>query len=172
LKNIAAESQCVCSKKDDEEWVDPNLSRRGSYTKSSSVKIEKGCTTTKTLDSPTHSKVSSISNEIDSDDLSRRGDNNVLESDEGEAPSRPIKNVEKTKRAGSSPYIVFCQETRPTLAAAHPNLGFIALNKMLAQMWSELDEPAKLVNGFNSLQFIVLFIFFFYISIRSMIGKS
>jgi hypothetical protein len=95
LKNIAAESQCVCSKKDDEEWVDPNLSRRGSYTKSSSVKIEKGCTTTKTLDSPTHSKVSSISNEIDSYDLSRRGDNNVLESDEGEAPSRPIKNVER-----------------------------------------------------------------------------
>jgi hypothetical protein len=55
----------------------------------------------------------------------------------------------KTKRA-PSPYIIFCQEKRPELRAAHPNATFGEMGKMLGQMWAQMDEKAKAVS-FNLL---------------------
>ncbi len=72
------------------------------------------------------------------------------------APKAQPKKVEKTtakakaekpkSKRTPSPYIIFCQEKRPELKAAHPNATFGEMGKMLGQMWGQMDEKAKAVS--------------------------
>jgi hypothetical protein len=73
------------------------------------------------------------------------------------APKTAAKKTEKKTKAAPaekvkgkrqpSPYILFCKEKRPELKAAHPTASFGEMGKMLGQLWSQMDEKAKVVSS-------------------------
>lgn len=64
------------------------------------------------------------------------------------------KAVKKTKAdkpkapRAPSPYILFCNDKRGDVKAAHPNATFGETGKILGQMWAALDEKSKAVSVF------------------------